>query len=76
MMRVVDNSGKQLFVGSFTPPAWKRECLFRFLSFIKLSISYLLGHLPAYLQPPNPHGACCKYDQSSTTSDGTANVVL
>jgi len=33
------------------------EGLFWFWHFINLSLTYLLRHLPAYLQPQDPHGA-------------------
>jgi len=33
------------------------EGLFWFRRFINLSLTYLLRHLPIYLQPQNPHGA-------------------
>jgi len=33
------------------------EGLFWFRCFINLSLSYLLRHLPTYLQPQNPHRA-------------------
>ena len=34
------------------------EGLFWFSRFINLSLTYLLRHLPTYLQPRDPHGAC------------------
>jgi len=33
------------------------EVLFLIRRFINLSLTYLLGHLPTYLQPRDPHGA-------------------
>jgi len=31
-----------------------KEGLFRFRRFINLSLTYLLGHIPTYLQPQDP----------------------
>jgi len=48
---------------------WPRngEGLFLFWRFINLSLSYLLRHLPTYLQPRDPHGARNGYEQARWT---------
>ena len=45
------------------PPSWNGKGLFWFRHFRNLSLTYLLIHLPTYLQPQDPHGVliCIKF---------------
>ena len=43
------------------------EGLFWFQRFINLSLTYLLRHLPTYLQPRHQHGVTLKETQSTDT---------
>jgi len=45
----------------------KGEGLFWFWHFINLSLTYLLRHLPTYLQPRDPHGAGAKEEELTYT---------
>jgi len=54
------NNHKKLkpdLIASYNIRPGNGEGLFLFWRFINLSLTYLLRHLPTYLQPRDPHGA-------------------
>jgi len=52
-------------VASYDIRPGNRDGLFLFLRFINLSLTYLLRHLPTYLQPLDPQGTVYMIKQAS-----------
>jgi len=62
---IINKKLKPGLVASYDIWPGNRQGLVLFWCFINLLLTYLLTHLPTYLQPRNPHGAFSKWTWTS-----------